>query len=92
MECLGYRVRAGDIELEIHLKAYSKNSSYISKISQSELFYCCGKLIKDALFLRHKRKYIFSILAIKASDCSNQEQWPFALRFVDKVGEIKEKF
>ena len=49
MECFSYRVRGGDTELENHLKACSKNSSYIFKTSENELIYCCGKFIKDAL-------------------------------------------
>ena len=38
IECLGYRVRGGNTELENHLKTSSKNASYISKTSQNELF------------------------------------------------------
>ena len=33
IECLGYRVRGGDTELENHLKTHSRNASYISKTS-----------------------------------------------------------
>ena len=49
IECLGYRVRNGDTELESHLKTCSKNASYNPKTSQNELICCCGKFIKDAL-------------------------------------------
>ena len=74
IECLGYRVRVGDIELENHLKTCSKNANYISKTSQNVLIYCCGKFIKDALIKDIKESLFFSILADEASDCSNQEQ------------------
>ena len=43
IECLGYSFRGGDTKLENHLKTCSKNASYISKTSQNELIYCCGK-------------------------------------------------
>ena len=83
MECFSYGVRGGDTELVNHLKACSKNASSISKTSQNELVYCCGKLIKDALIKDIKESNFFSILADEASDCSNQEQLSFVLRFVD---------
>ena len=90
--CLGYRVRGGDIELENHLKICSRNASYISKTFQNELIYCCGKFIKDALIRDIKESKLFSILADEASHCSNQEQLSFVLRLVDKDGEIREEF
>ena len=48
IECLGYRVRGGDAELENHLKTCSKNARYISKTFRNELICCFGKFIKDA--------------------------------------------
>ena len=59
IECLGYRVRGGDTELENHLKTCSKNASYISKTSQNELICCCGKFIKDALIKDIKKVNFF---------------------------------
>ena len=73
IECLGYRVRGGDTEVENHLKTCDKNAGYISKTSQNELIYC-GKFIKDAPIKDIKESKFFSILADEASDCSNQEQ------------------
>ena len=89
IECLGYRVRGGDTELENHLKTCSKNASYISKTSQNELICCCGKFIKDALIKDIKESNFFSILADEASDCSNQDQLSLVLRYADKDGEIR---
>ena len=60
IECLGYRVRGGDTELENHLKTCSKNASYISKTSQNELIYYCGKFIKDALIKDIKESSFFN--------------------------------
>ena len=92
IECLGYRVRGGDTELENHLKTCSRNASYISKTSQNESIYCCGKFITDILIKDIKESKFFSILADEASACLNQEQLSFVLRFVDKDGEIREEF
>ena len=91
IECLGYRVKGGDTELENHLKTCIKNASYISKTSQNELICCCGKFIKDALIKDIKESNCFSILADEASDCSDQEQLSLVLRFVDKDREIREE-
>ena len=66
IECLGYRVKGGNTELENHLKTCSKNASYISKTSQNELIYCCGKLLKDALINDIKESDFFSVLADEA--------------------------
>ena len=49
IERFGYRVRGGDTGRESHLKTCSKNASYISKTSQNEFIYFCGKFVKDAL-------------------------------------------
>ena len=89
LECLGYRVRGSDTELENHLKTCSKNASYISKTSQNELICCCGKFIKDALIKDIKESNFFSILVDEASDCSNQEQLSLVLILVDKDGDIR---
>ena len=59
IECLGYRVRRGDNELEDYLKTCSENVSYISKTSHKELIYCCGKLIKDVLIKDIKESFFF---------------------------------
>ena len=41
---------------------------------------------------RSKKIVFFSVLADKASNCSNQEQLSLAIRFVDGSGEIREEF
>ena len=61
------------LNLNIILKTCIKNANCISKTSVNELIYCCGKFIKDAL-IKDIKEGFFSILAEKASDCSNQGQ------------------
>ena len=58
-ECLGYRVRRRDTELENHLNTCSKIASYISKTSQNELIYCCGRFVKDSLIKDIKESTFF---------------------------------
>ena len=89
IKCLGYRIRGGDTELENHFKSCKKNASYISKTSQNELIYCCGKFIKDALIKDIKVFFFlfnFSRWSIRLFKSS------LVLRLVDKDGEIREEF
>ena len=88
MEVLNCRVIGGDSVLQNHLRTCSKNASYISKTSQNKLLNCCGNYIKDILVKEIKENRFFSILADKASDCSNQEQ----LSFVNGSVKIREEF
>ena len=92
LEVLNYRVRGGDLVLENHLRACSKNASYISKTSQNELLNCCGNYIEDRLVKEIKENRYFSVLADEASDCSNQKQLSLVIRFVDDSGKIREEF
>ena len=79
-----------DTELENHLKTCSKNASYVSKTSQKELINRCGKFIKDALIKVIKESKFVLSLADEGSECSNQGQSSFFLRFADKDDEIIE--
>ena len=50
------------LNLNIILKTCIKNANCISKTSENELIYCCGKFIKDALIKDIKESFFFSIL------------------------------
>ena len=78
--------------LEQHLKTCSKNASYISKTSQNDLISCCGKFITKLVVRKITENQFFSILADKASDCSNQEQLSLVIRCVDSDCVIREEF
>lgn len=92
IELLNFRIRAGDIILEEHLKTCAKNASYISKTSQNELIKCCGQVITDQIIEEVKQSKFYSIIADEASDCSDKEQMSLVLRFVDKDMNIREDF
>ena len=85
VELLNYRVWRGDTNLGDHLIKHKNNASYISKSTQNDLTKCCGDNIISGV---KQRKY-FSILA-EAADCSNKEQMPLVLRYVDKKNNIRE--
>ena len=63
-----------DAKLENYLKTCSKNASYVSKTSQKELIYRCGKFINDALIKDIKESKFVLSLADEGSECSNQGQ------------------
>ena len=78
--------------LEQHLKTCSKNASYISKTSQNDFISFCGKFITELVVRKIKEDQFFSLLADKASDCSNQEQLSLAVRYVGRDFAIREEF
>ena len=80
--------------LEQHLKNCSKNLYHILKTLQNNLISYCGQFITE--FVSRKIKnffffFFFSILADKASDCSNQKQLSLIIRSVDSDCLIKEE-
>ena len=77
---------------EQHLKICSKNASCISKTLQNDLISCCGQFITDFAVRKIKENQFFSILADRASDCSNQEQLFLVIRYVDSDCVIREEF
>ena len=62
------------------------------KTVQNELISCCGELITKTLCEEVRDSKFFSVLADEAQDCSNKEQMPVIIRFVDKDKEIREEF
>ena len=66
IELLNFRVRGGDKDLAKHLESYSKNASYISKTTQTELIKCCGQIINKNLLQDIKKIQYYSVIAAKA--------------------------
>ena len=44
-----FRINAGDVALDSHLKECSKRSTYTSKTTQNELLYCIGEIIQKQI-------------------------------------------
>ena len=59
---------------------------------QNELISCAGEWIQQQILSEIKDATFFSVCADEAADCSNKEQLPLVLRFVDKVNTICEVF
>ena len=89
---LKFRVDAGDVVLEEHFKNAPKNATYTSPQIQNDLIACVGKWIRDKILLEVQSAKFFAVIADEAADCSNKEQLPLVLRFVDKEDVIREEF
>ena len=51
------------------------NASYVSKTTQNQLIQSCGE-VKESMF--------FSVIAVQAAVCLNNEQMSLVLHFVDR--------
>ena len=89
---LDFRVDSGDKVLEQHFETAPRNATYRSKTAQNELISCCAEEVTNKIIKEVKASKFYSILADEVTDCSNKEQMPLVLRYVDKEGEIQERF
>ena len=89
---LDFRIDSEDRVLEEHFKTAAKNATYTSKTVQNELISCCGELITKTLCEEVWDSKFFFVLVDEAQDCSNKEQMPVIIRFIDKDKEIREEF
>ena len=85
-----FRVESDDHTLQNHLDTAGKNAVYTSSKIQNEIISVIGcwilrKLLQDI----QTGSKVFSIIADESRDCSNKEQMPLIVCFVD---EIKETF
>ena len=87
---LDFRVDSGDHVLEEHFKTASRNATYRSKTIQNEIINCCGEIITASIIEEVKLSKFYLLSADEAQDCSNKEQMPLVLRYVDG-GEIRER-
>ena len=89
---LDFRVRSGDQVLADHFKNAPRNATYRSKTTQNELISCCAQILNKKIIKEIKVSRFFSILADEVTDCSNKEQMPLVIRYVDGNGDIQERF
>ena len=89
---LEFRVDAGDSVLADHFKTAAKNAQYSSPQIQNDLISCTGEWIRNQILAEVKKAKFFSVCADEAADCSNKEQLPLVLRFVDATNSIREEF
>ena len=77
---------------EDHFEKGPRNARYHSPQIQNDLISCTGKWIKQQILEVVKSARFFSISADEAADCSNKEQLPIVLRFVDASCTAREEF
>lgn len=92
-ELLKFRVDSGDKLLEDHLTTAPRNATYTSNTTQNNLISIVGKWIQDKILKEiQEGSKVFSVIADEARDCSNKEQMPLIIRYVDRNSTIIECF
>ncbi len=78
--------------MDQHFRTAHQNARYNSPQIQNELISCAGDWIRQQILSEIKDATFFSVCADEAADCSNKEQLPLVLRFVDRANIIREVF
>ena len=90
---LTFRVESGDHILKSHMDTCSRNAVYTSKNIQNEIISVVGSWIQSKLLHAIQTgSKIFSIIADESRDCSNKEQMPLIIWYVNESHEIQESF
>ena len=89
---LDFRKDVGDSMLEQHFQTAPQNARYHSPQIQNDLISCVGEWIRQQILKEVKEAAFFAICADEAADCSNMEQLPLVLWFVDGSGTIRKEF
>ncbi|CAG4944875.1 unnamed protein product [Colias eurytheme] len=85
-----YRIDAGDLTLEKHLKN-SSNATYISKRIQNEIIELCKEDIQETIINNVKEAKYFAVIFDETTDISATEQLSLSLRYL-KNNIIREDF
>ena len=88
---LRFRAESGDTALLNHFSG-SQRVNYQSPRIQNEILECIGHWMREKILREVREQPFFSICADEAADCSNKEQMPLVIRFVDKDCNIREEF
>ena len=92
-ELLSFRIESGDHLLQDHLCSAPKNAIYTSNTIQNDLICTIGKWIQNRVLSEIQQGCkIFAVIADEIRDCSNKEQMPLIVRYVDKHSSIVEAF
>ena len=85
-------MESGDQVLKNYLECAPRNATYISNTIQNEVI-IIGKWIQKKITKDiSEGSRIFSVIADEGRDCSNKEQMPLIIRYVDKRLEVQESF
>lgn len=88
---LRFRIDAGDVKLEEHLKNTGARTTYISKNVANELITCCGQQILSEIVSKINQCRFYSIIFDETTDISNTSQLSLSARFVCE-DHIEERF
>lgn len=86
-----FRAESGDQALLEHFSG-SKSIKYQSPLIQNEIIKCAGDWVREEILYEVCQQPFYAISADEAGDCSNKEQTPFVVRFVDQDNNIREEF
>jgi len=73
-ELLNYRIKAGDLDLENHLKTTQSKATYISPIIQNELIDCCKSVIIEKILKEVKISKYCCVIFDETTDISHTSQ------------------
>ena len=90
-ELLNYRIKAGDLALENHLKTTHSKATYISPVIQNELIDCCKSVIIENILGEVKISKYYCVIFDETTDISHTSQMSLVLRYLCK-GVVKENF
>jgi hypothetical protein len=79
-----FRIEAGDLNLEQHLRSAAANASYTSPRIQNEILEACNKIIVAKLVKRVNDADFFTVMADETTDIRGLEQMSVAVRFVEE--------
>ena len=87
-----FRIDSGDTVLKEHFDTTPKNATYRSKTIQNEIISCAAEVMNNKIIAEIKKSKFFSILSDEVTDCSNKEQMPLVIRYVDCSNIIQVRF
>lgn len=88
---LRFRIDAGDVQLEEHLKNTGARATYIGKNTANQLINCCEQEIISKIVGNVYEAEFYSIIFDETTDISHHSQLSLTVRFVYQ-NEIKECF
>ena len=88
---LRFRADSGVAALACNFSG-SRVVNYQSPRIQNEMLTCVGDWVRENILKEVREQPFFSICADEAADCSNKEQMPLVVRFVDQEDNIREEF
>lgn len=88
-----FRIDSGDVILKEHLSLSPKNATYTSNTIQNNFIITIGKWIQNIIVGKvDAGSRVFAIIADEGRDCSNKEQMPIVVRYMDEANDIREDF